>query len=78
MPHLPELRRREALALLDHLGIGYRVGRSGSIVGRTRAGAPFTLHAHDSEAMFRAKVAKFLKQAGITEAEFWIWYNGTS
>ena len=76
MAGLPELHRREALALLDRLGIEYRIGRGGAIVGRTRDGQTFTVHVHESEVLFKAKVSKVLRQAGISHDEFGEWYTG--
>ncbi len=76
MPSLPELHRREVLQLLDHYGIVYRIGKSGSIVGRARDGHPFAVHVHESEMLFKAKLSKLLRQAGITQDDFWQWYSG--
>ena len=76
MAGLPELHRREVLALLDHYGIAYRIGKSGSIVGRTSDGHTFAVHVHESEVLFKAKVGKLLRQAGISQDEFWQWRSG--
>ena len=76
MAGLPELHRREVLRLLDHYGIAYRIGKSGSIVGRTRNGLTFAVHVHESEILFKAKVSKRLRQAGISHDEFWQWWSG--
>lgn len=75
-PALAELHRREVLALLDHHGIAYRIGDSGSVVGGTRDGHTFAVHVHEREVLFKAKVSKLLRQAGISQDEFWQWWTG--
>lgn len=77
MASLPDVTYRELIALLKHYGCTLRGEGSPIIVGRNRAGLPFTVHQHPSQKVYKAKLTKILKYAGISHDEFWSWYHGT-
>lgn len=75
MSSLPDITYKQLLALLKHYGCSLRGEGSPVIVGRTRSGATFTVHHHPGQKVWKAKLAKILKYAEITQEEFWNWYH---
>ncbi|SMB96815.1 hypothetical protein SAMN00808754_1667 [Thermanaeromonas toyohensis ToBE] len=74
MPHLPDISYRELVSLLREYSRELRGEGSPVIVGVGRDGRSFTIHQHPSQKVYRQKLAKILRYAGITEEEFWEWY----
>ena len=76
MPSLPDITYRELIVMLKRFGCEFRGEGSPILVGKNRAGAPFTIHQHPSQKMSKARLAKALKYIGISREEFWSWYHG--
>ena len=75
MPRLPELTYKQMISLLKNYKCSIRGEGSSVIVGRSRNNKPFTIHQHQSQKVFKAKLSKILKYAEISHEEFWNWYH---